>query len=115
MEMLKRHEEEEFVAKIGGRFKLTALLEKRYKELLFGARPLVDIESNDPLDILLAEVLAGKTQLVPEAEAVAAAAAVLMADTSSEAREEIAARAKLESRLKREEEKAKAKDEDDEK
>jgi len=102
MDMLRKHEEELFISKIGGRFKLVSLLEKRYKELVFGSRPLVDTQSSDPLDILLAEVIEGKIDLVPESEAIAAAAAVLMADKSDEAREEIAERARIDARQKRE-------------
>jgi DNA-directed RNA polymerase subunit omega len=124
--MAKRFEEEELIKKVGGRFKLASLLEKRYKELLFGARPLVDVQSNDPLETLLQEVAQGKIELVPEAEAVAAAAAALMAERSNEASEEMAVRAALDAKTKKEDEdeakpektkakaKAKAKDEEEE-
>ncbi len=71
----------EIAERMGGRFKLTFLLQKRYKELMFGSRPLVDVDSEDVLDVLLAEVAEDKIELVPEAEAVAAAAAALLGDT----------------------------------
>jgi len=130
--MAKKFDEEELIRKVGGRFKLAALLEKRYKELLFGGRPLVDVQSNDTLEILLQEVAQGKIELVPEDEAVAAAAAALMAERSSEASDEMAVRAALDAKVKKEVDedeaepdktkskarakaKAKGKDEDDEK
>ena len=88
--MAKIYTDQKAMDKVGGRFKLASLLEKRYKELLFGARPLVERTSKDPMDLLLAEVIEGKIELVPEAEAVAAAAAALMGDSdkSSEAEEQ---------------------------
>ena len=112
--MVKKYTEEQVIALTGGRFKLATILEKRYKELLFGGRPLVEIDSTDPLEILTAEIMDGKVELIPEAEAVAAARLELIADKSNEAREEVAAREKLESHPKRELLKG-DKDEDEEK
>ena len=57
---------DELDAKVGGRFKLTALLQKRIRELVAGAPRLVDIRSDHPIDVALAEVRAGKVELVPE-------------------------------------------------
>lgn len=94
--MARKYDEEAVISQVGGRFKLATLLEKRYRELLFGGRPLVEVESNDPLDTLLEEIIEGKVELIPESEAVAAAAAVLMSDVSNEATEEQAVRAALE-------------------
>lgn len=114
MDIMKRHEEIEFVTKAGGRFKLTSLLEKRYKELVFGGRPLVEARSNDPLETLLAEVIEDKVSLVPESEAVAAAAAMLMADRSDEAKEELELRARIDARQKVQERAEKEKRDDEE-
>lgn len=111
--MAKKHIEEQVIAKTGGRFKLASILEKRYKELLFGGRPLVESESTDPLEVLTAEIMENKVELIPEADALAAARLELIADKSTEAREEVAAREKLESRGKREASKEE-KDEDEE-
>jgi DNA-directed RNA polymerase subunit omega len=79
----KGYSEHEVIEKVGGRFKLTTLLEKRYRELLFGARPLVDVDSEDPMDILIAEVVEDKIELVPETDAIAAATAALLGDTAA--------------------------------
>lgn len=100
--MAKKYTEEQVIAKTGGRFKLATILEKRYKELLFGGRALVETQSTDPLEILTMEIMDGKTELIPESEAIAAARLELIADKSNEAREEVAAREKLESHPKRE-------------
>jgi len=102
--MAKKYAEEDVISQVGGRFKLATLLEKRYRELLFGGRPLVDVESNDPLDTLLEEVVEKKVELIPESEAVAPAAAVLMSDANAEARDEQAVRAALELPEKKEDE-----------
>ncbi len=95
--MAKKYEEEDVIQMVGGRFKLATLLEKRYKELLFGGRPFVEVETDDPLDVLIEEIVQGKIDLIPESEAISAAAAALMSGaTSNEAAEEAAARAALE-------------------
>jgi len=57
---------DELESRVGGRFKLTALLQKRVRELVAGAPRLVDIRSENPIDIAIAEVRAGKIELVPE-------------------------------------------------
>ena len=44
--MIEALKSDHIVAKIGGRFKLTALIQKRMLELMDGARPLVDIFVN---------------------------------------------------------------------
>lgn len=57
---------DELDQKVGGRFKLTALLQKRIRELVAGAPRLVDIRSDSPIDVAIAEIRAGKVELVPE-------------------------------------------------
>ena len=51
---------------VGGRYKLTALLQKRIRELVRGERPLVDLNSNDYVEIALAEVLEHKIEMGAE-------------------------------------------------
>ena len=57
---------DELDVKVGGRFKLTTLLQKRIRELVAGAPKLVEIRSDNPIDIAIAEVRAGKVELVTE-------------------------------------------------
>ena len=45
--------EEEIVNKVGGRFKLSTLIQKRMVALNAGGRPLVDIDSKDKMQIVI--------------------------------------------------------------
>ncbi|MBI3098850.1 MAG: DNA-directed RNA polymerase subunit omega [Planctomycetes bacterium] len=54
---------EEATMKVGGRFKLTVLIQKRLLELKRGAPKLVEISPEDPLDIILEEILQEKIAL----------------------------------------------------
>jgi DNA-directed RNA polymerase subunit omega len=47
----------ELVEKVGGRFKLTALIQKRLMELMQGGRPLIeDTEGKTQLEIVVEEI-----------------------------------------------------------
>lgn len=49
--------EEEIVNKVGGRFKLSTLIQKRLVALNAGGRPLVDVEPNaDKMQIVIEEI-----------------------------------------------------------
>lgn len=50
----------ELASKFRGRYELIIVISKRARELVDGARPLVRINSNNPLNIALAEIAAGK-------------------------------------------------------
>ena len=51
----------ELVEKLGGRFKLTALIQKRLGELMQGARPLIeDTQGMTLLEIVIQEILQDK-------------------------------------------------------
>ena len=52
--------EEEIVRKVGGRFKLSTLIQKRMVQLNQGARPLVDTHSQDKMAVVLEEILQDK-------------------------------------------------------
>jgi DNA-directed RNA polymerase subunit omega len=51
---------DEIVDKFGGRFKLTALIQKRLQELIEGARPLVERHGRSDLEIVVAEIMEEK-------------------------------------------------------
>lgn len=55
--------EEEIVRKVGGRFKLSTLIQKRMVQLNQGARPLVDTTEQDKMAIVLQEILHDKIYL----------------------------------------------------
>ena len=61
--MIEALKEEAIVNKVGGRFKLSTLIQKRMVALNTGARPLVDIRSQDRLQIVLQEIVQDKIYL----------------------------------------------------
>ncbi|MBX3419979.1 MAG: DNA-directed RNA polymerase subunit omega [Pirellulaceae bacterium] len=58
--MLEALKEEEIVNKVGGRFKLSTLIQKRLVQLNRGSRPLVDTTSTDKMEIVLQEIMQDK-------------------------------------------------------
>jgi len=52
--------EETIVNKVGGRFKLSALIQKRLVALNKGARPLVDMRTTDKMAIVIHEIMHDK-------------------------------------------------------
>ena len=55
--------EENIVQKVGGRFKLSTLIQKRMVQLNQGARPLIDTTEEDKMSIVLQEILQDKIYL----------------------------------------------------
>jgi len=55
--------EEEIVNKVGGRFKLSTLIQKRMVALNTGARPLVDVRGGDRMATVIQEILQDKIYL----------------------------------------------------
>ncbi|MCC7203796.1 MAG: DNA-directed RNA polymerase subunit omega [Phycisphaeraceae bacterium] len=62
---------EDIVARAGGRFKLTALIQHRVRELMEGARPLIEREGRSDLELAIEEVSQGKISLELPEEAAA--------------------------------------------
>ena len=52
--------EEAIVRKVGGRFKLSTLIQKRMVQLNQGSRPLVETNETDKMAIVLKEILNDK-------------------------------------------------------
>jgi DNA-directed RNA polymerase subunit omega len=52
--------EETIVNKVGGRFKLSTLIQKRLVALNKGARPLVELRGNDKMAIVIQEIMQDK-------------------------------------------------------
>ena len=61
--MIDALKEEVIVNKVGGRFKLSALIQKRLVALNSGARPLVDLKTKFPMEIVIQEILQNKIEL----------------------------------------------------
>ena len=59
---------EKLIAKVGGRYKLTVLIQKRIRELMRNAPRLVDIDSENPMHIAIEEIRQDKINLVNEEE-----------------------------------------------
>jgi DNA-directed RNA polymerase subunit omega len=55
--------EEAIVNKVGGRFKLSTLIQKRMIMLNTGSRPLVDVRGGDKMAIVIQEILQDKIYL----------------------------------------------------
>lgn len=61
--MIEALKEEEIVRKVGGRFKLSTLIQKRLVALNAGARPLVTLDTDEKLEIVVQEILQDKIYL----------------------------------------------------
>jgi DNA-directed RNA polymerase subunit omega len=58
--MLDELKEEVIVNKVGGRFKLSTLIQKRMVALNTGAKPLVSVPGGDKMAIVIQEILEDK-------------------------------------------------------
>ena len=59
--MIEELKDTKIIDKAGGRFKLTALIQKRLTELLEGARPLIeDTEGMTRMEIVVREIMEDK-------------------------------------------------------
>jgi len=80
--MLEELKEEEIVNKVGGRFKLSTLIQKRLVQLNQGSRALVNVDTHDKMSIVLQEIVQDKIILnmdneveqIPDLDAAIAAA-----------------------------------------
>lgn len=61
--MINELREEQIVKKVGGRFKLSTLIQKRLVALNAGARPLVDLKTDNKMEIVVQEILQDKVFL----------------------------------------------------
>ncbi len=58
--MIEEFKEEEIVSKVGGRFKLSALIQKRLVALNRGARPLVELPTKNQMEVVVQEIMQDK-------------------------------------------------------
>ena len=69
--MLDINSEEKLVKMVGGKFRLTSLIQKRIVDLNRGSPPLVEFEDNEEptlRDIVIKEILEGKIELAVREE-----------------------------------------------
>ena len=64
--MIEELREEEIIRKVGGRFKLSTLIQKRLVQLNAGSRPLVDPKNDNKMQIVINEILQDKIFLDTE-------------------------------------------------
>ncbi len=64
--MLDELREEEIIKKVGGRFKLSTLIQKRLVALTAGARPLVEMDTDNKMAIAIQEIMQDKVYLDTE-------------------------------------------------
>ncbi|NLE59817.1 MAG: DNA-directed RNA polymerase subunit omega [Planctomycetes bacterium] len=62
--MIEVLKDDKIINMVGGRFKLTALMQKRWLQLMNGARPMIDATGKTELEIITQEILEGK--IVPD-------------------------------------------------
>jgi DNA-directed RNA polymerase subunit omega len=64
--MIDELREEEIIKKVGGRFKLSTLIQKRLVQINAGSRPLVDPKNDNKMQIVINEILQDKIFLDTE-------------------------------------------------
>ena len=61
--MIEALRSDEIVNKLGGRFKLAALIQRRMRQLVIdGARPLIDRDGRSDLELVIEEILQDKIE-----------------------------------------------------
>lgn len=58
--MIEALKSDEIVKKVGGKFRLTALIQRRLVELIEGARPLVERNGRTDLELVIEEIMQDK-------------------------------------------------------
>ena len=61
--MIDELREEQIIKKVGGRFKLSTLIQKRLVALNAGARQLVDLKNSTKMEVVIQEILQDKIYL----------------------------------------------------
>ena len=69
--MIEALKSDELADKVGGRFKLCILIQRRLQELMDGSRPMVDRVGRTDLEIVFEEIEEDKIELItdPDGEA----------------------------------------------
>ncbi len=61
--MIPALKDDVLINRFGGRFRLTAVIQKRWRQLLRGARPMVEPEGLTELEIVVKELVEGKIEI----------------------------------------------------
>ncbi|MFW5653617.1 MAG: DNA-directed RNA polymerase subunit omega [Planctomycetota bacterium] len=58
--MIEALKSDDLARKVGGQFRLTAIIQRRWAQLMEGARPLVDRGDRTDLELIIEEIRQGK-------------------------------------------------------
>lgn len=61
--MIEALRNDDIIIKFGGRFKLCILIQRRWLQLMQGARPMVEDEGLTPLEVVIKEIEEDKIEL----------------------------------------------------
>jgi DNA-directed RNA polymerase subunit omega len=61
--MIEALKSDAIVEKVGGRFKLCALIQRRLVQIMEGARPLVERQGRSDLELVIEEILQDKIEM----------------------------------------------------
>ena len=61
--MIESLKDDKVIHQVGGRFKFTALVQHRVRELMEGARPLVERHGRTDIEVAVHEVIEGKIDI----------------------------------------------------
>lgn len=61
--MIEAFRHDDIIDKFGGRFKLASLIQRRWLQLLQGARPMVQTRGLTDLEVVVKEIMEGKIDL----------------------------------------------------
>lgn len=75
--MIEALKSDEIVDKIGGRFKLCSLIQRRLVQLMDGARPMVEREGRSDLELVIEEIMQGKIGFEYDVSAAAEVKAIM--------------------------------------
>lgn len=60
--MIEGLKNDDIIEKMGGRFRLTALIQRRLVELMQGARPMVETRGLTDMEVVVKEIMEGKIE-----------------------------------------------------
>ncbi len=61
--MIEAFKNDDIIVQFGGRFKLCALIQRRWLQLMQGARPMVETKGLTDLEVVVQEIVEGKIDL----------------------------------------------------
>lgn len=67
--MIEALTNDDLINQFGGRFKLCVLIQRRWRQLMQGARPMVETEGLTDLEVVVKEIVEGKIESTTTEEA----------------------------------------------